>query len=101
MTGTEEPRSVRDDRESHRFVVTAGDEVAELVYRLNGKQLVLVHTEVPDEMSGQGVGSRLVQAAVDRAVAEKLTVVPVCPYARSWLEGHPDAAATVAVDWKA
>ena len=28
-----------------------------------------------------------------------LTIVPLCPFARSWLERHPDAAATVAIDW--
>jgi len=26
-------------------------------------------------------------------------VVPLCPFARRWLEQHPEAAATVNVDW--
>jgi predicted GNAT family acetyltransferase len=36
---------------------------------------------------------------VDRAVSEGLTVIPLCPFARSWLERHPEMAATVNVDW--
>jgi predicted GNAT family acetyltransferase len=36
---------------------------------------------------------------VDRAAAEGLTIVPLCPFARSWLRKHPDEAGRVAVDW--
>lgn len=88
-----------DEAVNHRFVVGAGAEEAELVYRLNGRRLVLVHTGVPDALGGQGIGGRLVSAAVERARAEGLTLVPLCSYARGWLERHPDAAAGVAVDW--
>jgi len=71
------------------------------VYRRNGDRLILVHTGVPAELAGRGVGGQLVRAAVERAAAEGLTVVPWCPYARKWLEDHPDAAAAVTVDWEA
>jgi hypothetical protein len=40
-----------------------------------------------------------VSEAVDRAREEGLTLVPVCAYARHWLETHPDAATGVNVDW--
>ncbi len=73
--------------------------MAELVYRRRGDRLVLVHTGVPDELGGRGLGGVLVRAAVDRAEAEGLTVVPECPYARAWLEKHPDEAARVAIEW--
>jgi predicted GNAT family acetyltransferase len=50
-------------------------------------------------MEGHGVGGRLVTAAVDRAAGEKLTLVPLCPFARDWLERHPEVAGRVVVDW--
>jgi hypothetical protein len=28
-----------------------------------------------------------------------MIVVPMCPFARAWLERHPDVAATVRIDW--
>jgi hypothetical protein len=28
-----------------------------------------------------------------------MTVVPLCPFARSWLERHADVAARAPVDW--
>jgi predicted GNAT family acetyltransferase len=87
-------------RES-RFLATVGaaDEEGELVYALDRDRLILVHTGVPDELSGHGIGGRLVQAALERAEREHLTVVPWCPYARRWLRDHKDWAARVKVDW--
>jgi predicted GNAT family acetyltransferase len=90
---------VRDEPANSRFAVDEGAEIAELVYDLDGDRLFLLHTEVPDAFQGRGVGSELVTAAVDRARAEQLTIVPWCPFARRWLREHPDVAATVSIDW--
>jgi predicted GNAT family acetyltransferase len=89
---------VRDDA-AGRFELTLPDGTAELVFRRNGRRLVLVHTGVPEDLAGHGIGGRLVRAAVEHAIAESLTVVPRCPFARDWLEGHPDVAEQVAIDW--
>ncbi len=91
--------AVVDDRAGGRFVLGVDGHEAELVYELDGDRLVLVHTEVPDELGGRGLGGVLVAAAVERARQEGLTLVPRCPYARGWLEKHADAAAGVAIDW--
>jgi hypothetical protein len=90
---------VDDVPDESRFVVRGSDGAAELEYRLNGDRLVLVHTEVPDAWEGRGVGGRLVRAAVRRAEAEGLTVVPWCPFARRWLRNHEDEAAGLSIDW--
>ena len=88
------------DRPSEgRFVIRRTDGEAELVYSLEGDRLVLEHTEVPQAWSGHGVGARLVRAALSRARAEDLTIVPWCPYARRWLREHPDEAGGVAIDY--
>lgn len=89
---------IRNDAEN-RYELAVEGELAMLVYRLNGERLVLIHTEVPDALEGQGVGSRLVRAALDDARESNLIVVPMCPFARAWLERHPDVAATVRIDW--
>jgi len=89
----------RPDEE--RFIAELDDQLAELTYRLVGRRLVIVHTGVPAPLEGRGVGSALVRAAVDWATAEGYTVVPGCPFARGWLRRHPEAAASVEVDWSA
>ena len=90
---------VTDNQAESRFELWVDGRLAELPYRRNGKRLVLIHTEVPEELEGRGLGGALVRAAVDRAAREGLTVVPLCPFARGWLQGNPDTAAKAAIDW--
>jgi uncharacterized protein len=90
---------VTDNQAGSRFELRAGGHLAELMYRRNGKRLVLIHTEVPAELAGQGIGGRLVRAAIDRAERDGMTVVPLCPFARGWLQRHPDAAARATIAW--
>ena len=85
--------------DQHRFVVRHDDTEAELVYRKNGGRLSILHTEVPAQLGGQGIGGILVEAAVTLAEAEDLTVVPWCPFAQRYLEHHPETAARVDVRW--
>jgi hypothetical protein len=88
-----------DDQAGSRLELRAEGHLAELIYRRNGKRLVLIHTAVPPELEGRGIGGRLVSAAIDRAVRDGSTIVPLCPFARGWLQRHPDDAARVEVDW--
>ncbi len=89
---------VRDNRDERRFEIVEDAGVAVLDYRRRGDRLVLVHTGVPEELEGNGYGGRLVAAAIEAARHEGLTVVPECPYARSWIEKHPDRVQGVTVD---
>jgi hypothetical protein len=82
-----------------RFVVRAEGEEGELVYRVSGDRLFLLHTEVPEALGGRGIAGQLVRAAVRRAESDHLTIVPWCPYARKWLKEHPDEAGGVHVDF--
>jgi uncharacterized protein len=88
-----------DNPAASRFELKVDGQLAQLVYRLRGDRLVIIHTEVPAALSSRGIGGVLAAAAVDRAAREGLTIVPLCPFARSWLDRHPAAAATVPIDW--
>jgi uncharacterized protein len=90
---------VTDNQAESRFELWVDGRLAELPYRRNGKRLVLIHTEVPVELEGHGLGGALVAAAVDRTAREGMTVVPLCPFARGWLQRHPETAAKAAIDW--
>jgi predicted GNAT family acetyltransferase len=92
---------VTDNQAASRFEISEGGHLAELRYHRNGNRLVLIHTEVPEELEGRGFGGRLVVAAIDRAVREGMTIVPYCPFARGWLERHSDVADRAAIDWPA
>ena len=54
---------------------------------------------MPEELAGHGFAGQLVQAAVDRARREGLTIIPICPYARRWLRKKVDELDDVKIDW--
>jgi predicted GNAT family acetyltransferase len=89
-----------DNERKSRFEAAVDGQVAELIYRRRGNRLVLVHTGVPESLEGRGIGAALVTAAIGDARARRLTVVVQCPFARSWLRRHPDAADGVDIDWR-
>jgi uncharacterized protein len=99
MAIVSDTQQVTDNQAESRFELRVADHLAELKYHRNGKRFVLLHTEVPSELEGHGIGGRLVAAAIDRAARQGLTIVPLCPFARAWLERHPDEAAKAAIDW--
>jgi hypothetical protein len=93
-----DPQQVTDNQAGSRFELDTDGQRAVLLYRRNGNRLVLIHTEVPEELEGRGLGGTLVRAALDRAARDGLTLVPLCPFARGWLDRHPDAATQVTID---
>jgi uncharacterized protein len=99
MTFVADTPEVTDNTERSRLELVVDGEMAELIYRRRADRLVLVHTGVPEELEGRGLGGQLVRAAIAKAAAEGLTLVPLCPYARGWLERHPEAASGLTVDF--
>jgi predicted GNAT family acetyltransferase len=87
MTG-----SVIDNPDQNRFELALDDAVAVAVYRLNGDRVVLVHTEVPEELSGRGIGSTLAQGAFSLIRESGRKAVTQCPFMASWASRHPEYA---------
>ncbi|HEY3343848.1 MAG TPA: GNAT family N-acetyltransferase [Anaerolineaceae bacterium] len=84
------PHLVVNHPEKQRFEAQVEGELAYLEYDLQGSQLTLIHTEVPETLAGQGVGSALAQTALETARANQLKVVPLCPFVRNYLGHHPE-----------
>jgi uncharacterized protein len=61
-------------------------------YELTADTIVFLHTVVAQEYEGQGVGSAIARYALDDARARGLSVRPLCPYIRAWLQRHPEYA---------
>lgn len=73
-----------------RFEVVVGGETAVLDYSVSNDRIRFVHTGVPPALEGQGIGSRLARAGLEYAQREGLTVVPQCPFIRSYIDRHPE-----------
>jgi len=47
---------------------------------------------VPAALNGRGIGSALVRGILDRARAQGLKVVPICPFVKAYLAKHEEYA---------
>jgi predicted GNAT family acetyltransferase len=72
-----------------------GNLLAQMSYSLGGVIAIIDHTDVDGALRGTGAGARLVRAAVDWARAEKMQIMPLCPFAKSVFDKTPDYADVV------
>lgn len=76
-----------DDR---RFEVKLNDQIAFVDYKLHNNVISLIHTEVPKELSGKGVGSFLARNVLEFAKQQQLEVKPYCPFIKAYIDKHPE-----------
>ena len=76
----------------HRYELTVDGHIAATYYEIADGVITFVHTEVPPELGGKGVGSRLIEGALDQVRAEGLKVIAQCPFVKAWIGKHPDYA---------
>lgn len=81
---------VVDNPDQSRFELAVGEELALAYYRIEGDRMVLTHTEVPQALSGQGVGSRLAKGVFEQIRASGRKVVPRCSFMAGWASRHPE-----------
>ncbi|HRF09641.1 MAG TPA: GNAT family N-acetyltransferase [Xanthobacteraceae bacterium] len=81
---------VRDNPEQSRFELEVDGHLAIAVYRLEASVITFTHTEVPEQLGGRGIGSKLAKGALDQVRGRGLKVVPRCPFIKAWIEKHPD-----------
>jgi hypothetical protein len=86
------PNAVRDNTELHRFELDADGKIAVSNYKRDNGVITFMHTEVPKELEGHGIGSALVKGALDLARAEGSKVIARCPFVKAYLERHTEYA---------
>jgi predicted GNAT family acetyltransferase len=84
------PPAVTHHQDEERFTVTENGATAELAYRTAGNQIIFLHTGVPAELEGRGIGSALAKAGLEYARQQGMEVVPLCPFVRGYIERKPE-----------
>ena len=70
---------------------STGEILAELSYSIAGTSMIIIdHTEVSDQLKGQGVGHILFMRMVEDARTSGTRVVPLCPFAKSQFTKFPE-----------
>ena len=83
---------VVNNKAHHRYELVVDGHLAATYYKLADDVITFIHTEVPPELGGKCVGSRLVKGALDQVRAEGLKVIAQCPFVKAWIDKHSDYA---------
>lgn len=77
--------TVRNNTAQNRFELDVDGEQAVAYYHMTPGVITFTHTEVPQALSGRGIGTKLVRGALEAARARGLKVKSRCPSCRpSW-----------------
>ena len=91
--------TIENNPGAQRWEAHVDQHLAVAEYRRRGDTIFFIHTEVPRELEGKGVASKLVKAALDDARSQHLAVVPFCPFVAGYIRRHPNYKALVHRDY--
>ena len=84
--------AVSNNADRKRFEVLSAGHTAYLSYSRRTGSIALVHTEVPPELKGHGIGNLLARFALEFARAEGLQVEALCPFVAEYIRRHQEYA---------
>lgn len=79
-----------DNTERKQFELIFDGHTAKIEYMIMANKIFLTHTEVPRELEGKGVGSKIVKLAFDEIEKRGLKLIPLCPFVAKYLTKHPE-----------
>ncbi len=79
-----------DNKEANRFEVEVEGYTAFVDYRRGKSHISYIHTGVPKELKGKGVGAFLAKNVLEYAKEHQLRVKPYCPFIKAYIDKHPE-----------
>jgi predicted GNAT family acetyltransferase len=88
--------NVTHNEAARRYELTIdGQLVGVANYHRDGNLIDFTHTEIVSTRRDEGLGSVLVEAALDDAERQSLSVLPHCSFVRQHIAEHPDQYAAL------
>ena len=78
-----------DNKAQHRFELEVDGHLAATYYKIDDGVITFLHTEVPPELGGKGIGSRLIKGALDQVRAKGLKVIAECQFVKAFIGKNP------------
>lgn len=79
-----------DNREAGRYEYRIGNLRPHIEYKVNREgDIFLTHTDIPQELRGRGVGSRLVEDTLRDIDRKNMKVIPLCGFVAGYMKKKP------------
>ncbi|MFD0798270.1 N-acetyltransferase [Maribacter chungangensis] len=78
-----EQLELKHDKENLKYTLNINGEIAKVDYTLKNDKMYLVHSEVPHQLRGKGIGKVLVEKTFEKLTKEGYKAVAVCPYIKT------------------
>lgn len=77
--------------EKKRFELHVENQIAFIDYMITNENVIyLTHTEVPESLSGKGVGSAVVEKTLEFLKDNSYKLVPQCSFIAKYVVKHPE-----------
>jgi predicted GNAT family acetyltransferase len=80
----------RDNEARNRFELETSGAVAFVTYRISPGAITLEHTEVPPELGGKGIGSKIARATLDAVRAQRRKLTVECEFIQGFMKKNPE-----------
>jgi predicted GNAT family acetyltransferase len=84
--------------EEHSFEIMIDGERSFIDYQREDDTVYLLHTQVPEDQSGEGIAASLVAKTFEYLEEHNLKAVPSCSYVQAFLRQHPEWNRIIAED---
>ncbi|MEL6925471.1 MAG: GNAT family N-acetyltransferase [Bacteroidota bacterium] len=78
------------DDQQYEFHIDGHIAKIEYLIKEEKNKIYLIHTEVPEALSGRGIGSALVRQVLADIETQGWQLVPRCPFVASYIKRHPE-----------
>lgn len=73
-----------------QFELTVEGHRAFIQFHEISDRISLVHTEVPEELAGKGVGTAIVEKTLNFIEKSGKVLMPYCPFVFAYIKRHPE-----------
>lgn len=94
------PMQVNRNEQEGKFEIEKDGQRATLDYSMQGPDLALDHTFVPDALRGQGLAQQLSEAALNYARENNWKVLPYCTFVQQYIARHQEYQHLVAPSFR-
>ena len=86
MPEADKTSQVVNNPSKHRYELAVDGDIAATYYAIDGGVITFIHTEVPPELGGKGIASKLIRGALDQVRVDGLKVIAQCPFVKAFIE---------------